>query len=88
MQSSVEQMILNAASEDGEHPAIELSEDFKSYFNAETAGACGKQIIVNTIDHGEIISTTPNTPKNHTAFNYHKVEPMKGTQAERFLVST
>ena len=75
MQSSVEQMILNADSEDGEHPAIELSEDFKSCFNAETAGACGKQIIVNTIDHGEIIPTTPNTPKNHTASISHKLNP-------------
>jgi hypothetical protein len=45
MHSSVKRMILNAASEDGEHPTIDLSEDFKSCFNAETAGACGKQII-------------------------------------------
>jgi hypothetical protein len=103
MHSSVERMILNAASEDGEHPAIDLSEDFKSCFNAESAGACGKQLIyllgnagykntvisegaVNAIYHGEIISTTPNTPKHHTAFNYREAEPMQGTQAERFLV--
>jgi hypothetical protein len=41
---------------------------------------------VNAIYHSEIISTTPNTPKNHTAFNYREAEPMQGTQAERFLV--
>jgi hypothetical protein len=41
---------------------------------------------VNAIYCCEIISTTPNTPKHYTAFNYCKAQPMQGTQAERFLV--
>ena len=41
---------------------------------------------INSMYHGEIVSTVPNTPKNHTLFNYHDAEPLQGSQVERFLV--
>lgn len=44
LHKSVLQMILNAGSEDGVHPATELTKAFKCIFNSDSAGAAMKQM--------------------------------------------
>jgi hypothetical protein len=41
---SVQQMIFNTMSEDGEHPATDYTEPFKTIFNSDSAGAAMKQM--------------------------------------------
>ena len=41
---------------------------------------------VNSMYHGVLTSTTPNTPQNHSPFSYREAEPLAPSQAQSFLI--
>ena len=57
MDISTKNMILNAMSVDGERPAEELTEDFRRFFNAKTAGAAGLETLNQLRTSGFMNST-------------------------------